>query len=561
VNVRTSEKSVEVFANIGIGEGEMHVAWHFPGTAPVSVSVGLPRARAWTEVLIAQGRRNRGAPETRNLAAVQPAGDSDPEGKLAQVGADIYATIFTQPVEERWNQTFDGRGDDCVIHIVFQWDSTLREKGLDPALIPFESMRRPGEGAGRLARITADFVLAKNISIERRITNSRGGGPSVPRRRRGLKVLVFTAPIDFEDPKRNKEAEESRGVAEAVRKAGRGKAIRTETLISASGTRATWGAFCQAVQGRDVVHFIGHGKIEKGIGYLLFETDEGKKDWVAMPEVATALKSAGVWLLVLNCCETVSFSSFACEFPAVIGHQYVITDPSVEAFEQAFFRNLLETHDIAQSVWAGRQAIKATGPDTRWEYRTPVLYLQARKKRNPVLVAAAALILAAATGMASLLGYQQFRQPALIETDVVVSVTQTVDGRTTPPDAAGAAIRQVFADAGFRVEVDDRGDTGPDTAVQLARRYRFRYAVIGDVRADAAGTREMAGTTQHAYVAQADLRLVGHNDGDASAAASERDQRAAQSPADAARRAMESAAMQAASQLAPKATPIVQEGD
>ncbi len=91
MKTRKPRQAVEVFAHVSLGDEELHVAWHFPDSTPVNESVKLTKAQEWTEVLIAQGRRNRGAPETRNLALVQPAGDSAPEGKLAQVGAGIYA--------------------------------------------------------------------------------------------------------------------------------------------------------------------------------------------------------------------------------------------------------------------------------------------------------------------------------------------------------------------------------------------------------------------------------------------------------------------------------------
>ncbi len=556
VKIFKRQTSVEVLAHLSLDSEHLHVAWRFPDSpaAPVTVAVDRRRALSWTERLSELGLRGRGnsgagVNDRRDLRASPMPGD--PDAELRKLGGDIYAAIFPHEVEERWNQAVGGQGDR-VVHVVFQWDSTLCEKGLDPALIPFEAMLRPGSGAGRLERVTADLVLASHVSIERRITDYRGMGPAFAPQRLGLKVLVFTAPINLGDKARKEEEKESQCVRRCLEKAGRGKGIRTTVVSSGAAVPATWEAFCEGVRGQDVVHFIGHGRIENGVGELLFETPGGGASWISMAQVALALKNAGVKLLILNCCETVSFSSYACMFPAVVGHQYAVTGQSVERFEGALFQSLLASGSIEEAVWAGRQAIWRSAKETSWEYRTPVLYLQARKQRDSRLITLSALAFSAAVGMAALFGYQQWGRPAVIETDIVVSVTERIDGRAVSAGASGAAISRVFAGAGYGVEVDDEARTGPAALEQLSRRYRFKHAVLGTVTATSIGTELQAGTIQHKYVGEADLRLTDSAGKSDIAPPVERDVRWTQSPADAARKSIEAVATQAATHLVAK---------
>lgn len=141
----------------------------------------------------------------------------------------------------------------------------------------------------------------------------------------------------------------------------------------------------------DVVHFIGHGGwTDSGEGALYFEDSEGRARRVGATVVAEALKVGHqARLVVLNACETGRLSRtptgrdpflgtasalIMSGIPAVVAHQFEISDPAALAFSKAFYSYLAAGDPIEAAVAEGRQRILYHREST-WEWCTPVLYL------------------------------------------------------------------------------------------------------------------------------------------------------------------------------------------
>jgi hypothetical protein len=143
-----------------------------------------------------------------------------------------------------------------------------------------------------------------------------------------------------------------------------------------------------------IVHFLGHGRVRKGHGELLFATENGTPDWVddrAFTEILG--KSKVLKLVFLQACESasaptadqyVSFSGVARHLavsgvPAVIGMQYRIKAEASTKFASAFYESLIRSNTpVDLAVEKGRQEIQDVQNDVeRLAFGLPVLYLAA----------------------------------------------------------------------------------------------------------------------------------------------------------------------------------------
>jgi CHAT domain len=143
-----------------------------------------------------------------------------------------------------------------------------------------------------------------------------------------------------------------------------------------------------------IVHFLGHGRVRKGRGELLFATENGTQDWVDDQTFTDILaKSKVLKLVFLQACESasaptadqyVSFSGVARNLavsgvPAVIGMQYRIKAETSTKFASAFYESLIRSNvPVDLAVEKGRQEIQDVHNDIeRLAFGLPVLYLAA----------------------------------------------------------------------------------------------------------------------------------------------------------------------------------------
>ncbi|WP_240614379.1 CHAT domain-containing protein [Herpetosiphon llansteffanensis] len=132
-----------------------------------------------------------------------------------------------------------------------------------------------------------------------------------------------------------------------------------------------------------IVHHIGHGSIQRGMGYLDIERADQSRDRLSAREFSSMLHQSGVQLVVLNACHTSSageslLTSFAPIFmtdriPAAIGMQAAILNRTGHCFANAFYAALGNSGSIDTSLIAARKAILADGHEHgAWGF--PTLY-------------------------------------------------------------------------------------------------------------------------------------------------------------------------------------------
>lgn len=142
-------------------------------------------------------------------------------------------------------------------------------------------------------------------------------------------------------------------------------------------------------RGCHVLHFSGHGGVDLGKGYLVFEDDEGPGRAVDSDTLAHLLRGSQVRLALLNTCEsatasdTDAFGSVAAALvraglPAVIAHQGPMPDRSAALFAAEFYRALAQGLPVDMAVGEGRKALLSE-PEVAWQdngqWAIPVLFM------------------------------------------------------------------------------------------------------------------------------------------------------------------------------------------
>ncbi len=138
-----------------------------------------------------------------------------------------------------------------------------------------------------------------------------------------------------------------------------------------------------------VVHYMGHGNFDKGVGQLIMEDAQGNEQPVSGSVFANWLHDqTSLRLVFLNACNTgtngeqnelhpfagVASALIGGEKPAVVAMQFPISDDAAIIFAETFYRRIAQGFSVEQAVSEGRKSlIDRVGS----EWATPVLYMRA----------------------------------------------------------------------------------------------------------------------------------------------------------------------------------------
>jgi hypothetical protein len=143
----------------------------------------------------------------------------------------------------------------------------------------------------------------------------------------------------------------------------------------------------------DIIHFIGHGRLNSGKGQLAFVGKDGAPEWIDDARFAQAASnSKDLKLVFLQACESAlpdphsPFSGVARELairkiPAIVAMQAKIENEAANTFACAFYRALADGDPVDWAVRKGRDAIHDILERRRaLAFGVPVLYLRSYKR-------------------------------------------------------------------------------------------------------------------------------------------------------------------------------------
>ena len=134
-----------------------------------------------------------------------------------------------------------------------------------------------------------------------------------------------------------------------------------------------------------IIHFVGHGVFEDGIGALVLERPNGSRHDMPVDILVSNLRTSNVRLVVLNACSTGTVSLnllqgiapalLAANIPAVVAMQSALNDEAGVVFAKYFYTNLAENKPIDLCVSRGRRAMLNSTDTHDWGLAT--LYMRA----------------------------------------------------------------------------------------------------------------------------------------------------------------------------------------
>lgn len=247
-------------------------------------------------------------------------------------------------------------------------------------------------------------------------------------------------------------------------------------------------------QGVHVLHFMGHGEFDPGLGQGVLLFEDGRGNSLPLTGQALAAKVAGVpslRLVVLNACQSATggagdpYGGVAAALvrggiPAVVAMQRPIADAAAIAFSRAFYRRLAAGAELEEAMTEGRQAIHTLAPSSG-AFATPVLFsrtseplfvpleaIAARRRRLAVVAAAAGLLLALSlppvrAGIGAVFGSERVYMVELEQ-----ALATGVDGLN-----GRLAAVEILADGKIRLhfEFDNRGEKDRLLGFDLRQTY------------------------------------------------------------------------------------------
>jgi hypothetical protein len=302
------------------------------------------------------------------------------EDEIRVFGSLLHRCLFSDDMWFWIQSAIDDRGEGRIrLELIFPANPPYSRL----AAIPWEYLYRPDRAGKNGMFLAADpgLILSRYIPLE------AGEEDFTPEEQ--LRVLVMVSepddprlePVDYED------------VLAAIDDAGRrlGFVVAVAHNPTAEDLRQ---AVIQAAQRPHLVHFMGHGEFDPGMGRgaLAFTHPAGGTDWVDDRRLATVLTQDGIAprAVVLHSCEggradfAASFAGVAPQLvrsgvQCVVAMQYAVTNETAIDFSTSLYGQLASGVDLDTAVQVSRSRIsrEPIPPDPRL-LGIPVVYLQNR---------------------------------------------------------------------------------------------------------------------------------------------------------------------------------------
>lgn len=291
---------------------------------------------------------------------------------VREVGQQLFEAVFAERIYGRYTASIqEAARQGEPLRVV------LRLRAPELAGLTWEAMFDP----------EADEYLCQREPIVRYVETAQPASPlpvNPPLRILGLVSAPRNLPtLDV--------AEERRRLTDAIDDLRKRRQV--ELTWASSGT---WPSLQEVLQDGhwNVLHFIGHGGIDRGEGVLALEDElTGQANLVSSARFARLLHTCRPVprLIVLNSCQSGEaaaddlLSSTAAALvhsgiSAAVAMQFAVTDPAALAFSRGFYRALAHNHPVDEAVRLGRIAIDGTSENTL-EWVTPVLFLRTDEAR------------------------------------------------------------------------------------------------------------------------------------------------------------------------------------
>lgn len=347
----------------------------------------------------------------RDVGILAQNGKSFDNNYLVNIGQALYRSLFPSgKVEDAFKaalQLAQNKHTQLHLQLRFEDDSSKRSRLAD---YPWE-----------LIHDGQDFLLHHQVTFSRYIAHNKFP-PNLPPVEKLNVLLISSAAFDKELELEKLSKKEQQAIYKGLEAASEAGSIHLDELDYPTVDELR--KYLTEHQGKNaphVVHFDGHGifgkrcqnqncsaivksisathcnkcstELPKAQGYLAFEGEGDKPDYVSAKELGALLQisgfadgnqTSGVALVVLSACQSAMtlegesvFNGSAQNLinhriPAVVAMQYSVRVDAATEFAKQFYRSLGQKNSLAVAISQGREAMGVEG--NQW-YR-PVLYLR-----------------------------------------------------------------------------------------------------------------------------------------------------------------------------------------
>jgi hypothetical protein len=339
-----------------------------------------------------------------DLIRANPRGDNTEEviqlynRLLTVLGDQLYEILFVGKVETQLTALLEDPQVN-LLRVQLEFRDPLSSV---MSVWPWEYLHRPhkdkvpntGVFLAREPRV--QLMLNRRMSLHGQLVSLRTNQP--------CKILLVSASPDKMTKVRGNVVADK--LEELAGKAG--VTVVLQTLVDHPFEKSeTWQATAVREKVREevrtfaphIIHYIGHGKKEQGVGKVALTQIDGQVDWVDEDEFALiAAASKNLKLVFMQACETalpdpyIGVSGVAQRLahkniPAVVAMQYKISKGDADLVAEHFYRELFQGKPIDLAVRAGREALlnlpKDKNDALHLAFGLPVLYLSSYEAMLP----------------------------------------------------------------------------------------------------------------------------------------------------------------------------------
>jgi hypothetical protein len=291
-----------------------------------------------------------------------------------EFGKLLYDTLIQGAIREAFRAARDeAKRNNQILRIKLSIDPTV-EGLVEVAAVPWEfAVNDTG------VPISTEYSFCRFLSRSEALPRLRIAGSTI-------KVLLTSAlPTELAEKHPVDVAAEVAAIRAALKPLEEQGALSVVELPHLTGRKLQ-----KAIENEQphVLHFVGHGVFEDGIGALVLEKADGTRQDMPVDLLVDNLSGSPdsqVRLVVLNACLTgkvelnllrgIAPALLAANIPAVVAMQSSVGDEAGVVFAEDFYQNLADYKPIDTCVSRGRRAIRNSTATRDWGLAT--LYMRA----------------------------------------------------------------------------------------------------------------------------------------------------------------------------------------
>ena len=304
------------------------------------------------------------------------------------LGSYLFNMLFDDEVKKQFKKAYDNLENDLSagLRLVLEFESNAH----DLAVLPWEYIYYPDskEGKGFFIGAENQLVLARHVPMKLK---------NLQPNPKPLRILIVVSTPARDEDGSGLGIVDPKSVIKAIEELQTRSCESIQIDKLEQKTKIDLTKFLQEQSAPyHVLHFIGHGKYEKGSGFLALVSAKDPKvaAWIKDDDFADCFHKREPRLIFLHACEGARSDSYDTfqgvalklvysRVPAVVAMQYNVNNSVATRFANKFYQSLSEGKSIDIAVQDGRSVLGMYLDENKnfcnRAFGSPVVYLQSRE--------------------------------------------------------------------------------------------------------------------------------------------------------------------------------------